>query len=161
MNWSGFNIRGTYYDLTHLSPFSFDTKIDENTVTLHVTFGHHCFTDEKENGPLIFKSDGRYWSHERYERTLQLPNLIREKLVESYAIAYISKKSNEQYHYTETHDYAIFFEAAKPENSNNELKIKVVSAYEIDQWGKQSLPKGSAKRVRWILSQRLQGKWIL
>jgi len=57
----------------------------------------------------------------------------------------------------EVYDYAIFFDINKPKDSDNVLKIKVISAYEVDQWGKNSLPKGKAKRIKWILGQRNKG----
>ncbi|MFA0012095.1 hypothetical protein AB4391_01915 [Vibrio lentus] len=157
MNWRGFDIYGTYYDLTHLRPFQMVVPVDGQNVTLHVTFGHHCFTDEKGNGPLIYRNEGRYWSQERYDCTHTLPNLITARFAGSYAIPYTNRKNKEQYHYMETNDYAIFFDINRPENTTNELKLKIVSAYELDQWGRETVPKGKPKKVSWILSQRTKG----
>lgn len=158
MSKKGFTIKGEWKDLSHLQEFSFNAEVDGQSVTLLVTFGDHCFTDEKENGPILFQN--RYWSEARYQLSLQLPAIVREGFIKSYATVFISRKSGEQYHYVETYDYAIFFDINKPVTADT-LKIKVVSAYELDQWGKNTLPKGKVKRIRWILSQRLQGKSAL
>lgn len=157
MTWRGFTIQGKWKDLSHLQAFDFVVEIDGQPLTLLVTFGNHCFTDEKENGPMLFRNDGRYWSEERYQCSLQLPRLIKEGFIAAYAIAYLSRKRAEQYHYTEIYDYAIFFDINKPANMPNTLRIKVVSAYELDQWGKETLPKGDPKKIKWILSQRVKG----
>ena len=157
MNWRGFTIKGEWKDLSHLQPFSHEVEIDGQPVTLLVTFGSHCFTDEKENGPILFKKDGRYWSENRYQLSLQLPSIIRDRFIASYAVAYINKGVGEQYHYMEVYDYAIFFDINKP-NIPDTLRIKVVSAYEVESWGKGSIPKGEPKKIKWILSQRVQGK---
>ena len=162
MNWRGFNIYGTYYSLDHINPFDMKVIIDGQEVTLHFTFGNHCFTDEKENGPLIFRREGRYWSQERYESSKALPDLVKASFdSKKYAIPYLTRKNKEQYHYMETNDFAIFFDINKPSNPANYLKIKIVSAYELDQWGRETVPKGNAKRISWILSQRLKGKRAL
>ncbi|MBF4437822.1 hypothetical protein ERJ77_25740, partial [Vibrio anguillarum] len=81
-------------------------------------------------------------------------------LLENYAVPYMTKKG-ESYHYMESYDYAIFFSLSKPQGTTGELKLRVNSAYEVNDWGKGTLPKGKAKRVSWILSQRLQGKSVL
>lgn len=156
MTWTGFTIQGKRKDLTHLQGFDLDVEVDGQPLKLLVTFGSHCFTDEKENGPMLFK-EGRYWSEERYQCSLQLPDLIRNGFINAYAVAYLNQKRAEQYHYTEIHDYAIFFDINKPANLPNTLRIKIVSAYEIDPWGKATLPKSNPKRVKWILSQRMKG----
>ncbi|WP_323242790.1 hypothetical protein [Vibrio parahaemolyticus] len=131
--------------------------MDGQNVTLHVTFGHHCFTDEKGNAPLIYPKEGRYWSQERYDCTHTLPNLIRTRFPVSYAIPYTKGKNKEQYHYMESNNYAIFFDINRPENTTNELKLKIVSAYELAQWGRETVPKGKPKKISWILSQRVKG----
>ncbi|MBY7902426.1 hypothetical protein KW459_16070 [Vibrio fluvialis] len=160
MSWTGFTIDGRFYDLTHLQTSTFEVSIDGKSVKLYVSYSSHCFTDEKGHGPQIIKRERRHWSHERYERSKDLPAIMQHKLLEHYAIPYQSR-GGESYHVLEVHDYAIFFSVTKPSDSDNELKIKVNSAYELDTWGKSSLPKGKPKRVSWILSQRLQGKSVL
>lgn len=160
MSWKGFNIKGTYYDLTHLQKSTVQMTVDGKNVKVHISYGHHCFTDEKENGPMLFKKDGRYWCNERYECSKNLPAIIGTKLLENYAIPYISRKQ-ENYHYMEAFDYAIFFHISKPENTTNELNLRIHSAYEVDQWGRETMPKGSPKRISWIMSERLQGRSVL
>ena len=160
MTWKGFTIDGDFYDLTHLQTSLLDVEVDGDSVKLHVSYANHCFTDKKENGPMLFKGERRYWCHERYERSKELPGLIKAKLLDHYAIPYMTK-SGESYHYMETFDYAIFFSLSKPTGTTNELNMRINSAYELDEWGKGSLPKGKPKRVSWILSQRLKGQSVL
>lgn len=162
MNWTGFKIDGKFFDLSHLQPNTIEAEIDGNNVKLHVTYSNHCFTDEKENGRMIFPKEGRYWCHERYQRSKELPDIIENKLLEHYAIPYLAdRRAGEGYHFLEIYDYAVFFSVTKPQGTHNELKIKVNSAYELDDWGRGTLPTGKPKRVSWILSQRLQGKHII
>ncbi|EIA1624682.1 hypothetical protein J8B38_20765 [Vibrio parahaemolyticus] len=160
MTWTGFTIDGNFYDLSHLQSSEHYVMVDGQEVKLHVSYSNHCFTDQKENGAMLFKKEQRYWCHERYARSKELPNLIQNNLIEHYAVPYLSKKG-ESYHYMEAYDYAIFFSLTKPHGTIGELKMKVNSAYELDEWGRDTLPKGKPKRVSWILSQRLQGKSIL
>jgi len=159
VTWTGFIIKGEWKDLSHLQSFNFDVLIDGQLTTLIVSFGSHCFTDEKENGPILLHGD-RYWSEERYQSSLQLPSMIRERFMTFYAVIYRNRNGGEQYHYLEIYDYAIFFDINKPTTPNT-LKIKIVSAYEVDQWGRNTLPKGNPKKIKWILSQRIQGKSAL
>lgn len=162
MNWTGFKIDGKYFDLTHLQPNTIEAEIDGCTVKLHITYSNHCFTDEKENGRMLFKREKRYWCHDRYQRSKELPEIIENKLLEHYAVPYYTKgRDGEGYHFMEVHDYAIFFSLSKQGDTQNELQLKVNSAYELDGWGKHSRPKGNAKRVSWIISQRLKGYPVL
>ena len=159
--WKGFDINGTYKDLSHLQDFSIKTEIDGTEIKLTFSFLSHCFTDEKGGFRMPFKQEERYWSEDRYELSKTLPDLLRSNFLDKYAIPYLNKKSHEQYHYMEIYDYAIFFDINKPDGTSNTLKIKIVSAYELDEWGKSGLPKNQPKRVRWILSQRNQRKFTL
>ncbi len=160
MTWNGFTIDNEFYDLKHLQTASYDIEIDGSMVKLQVSYANHCFTDKKENGPMLFKREGRYWSPERYSLSLTLPTLIESNLINSYAIPFTSK-NGESYHYSEQFDYAIFFSISKPAGTDNELKMRVNSAYEVDEWGKSTLPKGKKVKVSWILSQRLKGQSAL
>lgn len=166
-DWTGFTILGTFYDLTHLRPFNHSTVIDGESVNLHITFGHHCFTDEKEYGPRLFKDgSGRYWSKDRYHSSLQLPELLKKVFSSpstSYAVPYLNKNSNELYHYMEVReDYAVFFDINKPSSPEDLLKIKIISAYELDQWGRGTLPrKHHPLKIGWILSKRIRGEYLL
>lgn len=158
VSWRGFNIEGRFKDLSHLRSNTITTEISGQAISLNVSYGSHCFTDEKENGPPVLP--GRYWSEERYNRSFDLPDFIENNFTLSFAVPYFNKNKNgEQYHYMEAFDYVIFFEITKPYNSANTLNIKIISAYELDQWG--SVPKGKPYKVRWILSERLAGNSIL
>jgi len=150
-------IQGIKRDMSHLEPFQMQADIDGQVVTLHFTFFNHCFTDEKGNIPMGFKNEERYWSEDRYQDSLNLRKLLENNFLTHYAVVYLNKKRAEQYHVMEIHDYAIFFDINKPEHISNSLKIKIISAYTVDPWGKHSIPKGKAKKVRWILSMRLKG----
>lgn len=160
MSWSGFNIGGVFKDLSHLQSRTFQVDIAGQQINLHVSYGMHCFSDEKGNGPLLPLREKRYWCEDRYIRSLELPEILEEGFVESYAIPYFnSRKNGEQYHYMEVHDYAIFFELTKPVNTTNDLNVKIISAYELDAWGE--VPQGKRYKVRWILGERLAGRTIL
>ncbi len=160
MSWTGFRIEGVFKDLSHLQSSTIQVDIGGLTCSLHVSYGAHCFSDEKENGPKLPIRERRWWCEERYQRSLELPTMLAERFVESHAIPYYNHRRNgEQYHYMEIHNYVVFFEITKPENTNNTLNVKIISAYELDAWGE--VPKGKRYRVRWILSERLAGRSIL
>jgi hypothetical protein len=160
VTWTGFNIEGTFKDLSHLQSKTMQTEIGGQVVYLHVSYGTHCFSDEKENGQRLPFREERYWCEERYQRSHDLPKMLEGGFVESFATPYYNhRKNGEQYHYMEIHDYVIFFEITKPSNTTNELNIKIISAYEQDGWGE--VPPGKRYKVRWILSERLAGRSIL
>ena len=92
MTWTGFTIDGNFYDLSHLQSSEHYVMVDGQEVKLHVSYSNHCFTDQKENGAMLFKKEQRYWCHERYARSKELPNLIQNNLIEHYAVPYLSKK---------------------------------------------------------------------
>lgn len=159
VSWTEFNINGNTYCCRHLRTTEHDIEIDGTTCKLKMSYSHHCFTDKTDSGPRLFK-DGRSWSQERYEESINLPNIMENALNTGYCIPHYHY-NNEQYHYLESSDYAIFFNINKPLNTTNELKIKINSAYPLATWGKGTLPKGKAKLIRWVLSQRVQGLSIL
>jgi hypothetical protein len=173
MTWNGYDIKGTFKDLSHLKSKKIETEIDQTAISLNISYGDHCFTDEKNNGPFLFSNrfwskqkncwefKDRYWSEDRYLMSLNLPKYIETSFFDAYAVPYYNKKRNgEKYHYMEIFEYAIFFEITKP-NIENTLNIKIISAYEVEPWGKETIPKGRPFKVRWILSQRLLGNSIL
>jgi putative uncharacterized protein vpb12 len=58
-----FVINNQIYDLTHLNSSNFYIKIDGGEFSATLQFGNHCFTDEKEDGPLFsrkLRKNGRY-----------------------------------------------------------------------------------------------------
>lgn len=154
MKWLGFNINGKFKDLSHLNPFSMTVTDDNVEIELNISFFNHCFTDEKGGERMPFKNEERYWSEDRYLLSRQLPDLIKNNFKDKYAVVYRNKKGSEQYHYMEVFGYAVFFDINKPAGTENNLKIKIISAYELDDWGKSSLPKGKAKKIKWIIGQR-------
>lgn len=158
VSWRGFHINGKFKDLSHLSTFTMYVDVDGKPIELEVSFLNHCFSDEKGGVRLPFKYEERYWSEDRYQSSFQLRGLIEAKFMSSYAIPYLNKKQNEQYHYMESYDYAIFFDINKPKGSVDKLKLKIVSAYELDPWGSDTVPTGKAKKVSWILSRRLNNQ---
>ncbi len=164
MNWTQFTIKGKTYCCRHLQPRIYHAQLDGQAVTIQITFGNHCFTDEKEESVLLFPREGRYWSQERYERSKQLPQLIAQALdTNSYCVAHYSNQ-NEQYHYVEADDYAIFFTVHKPQNSTDRLKIKVVSAYPIEEWGRSAIPSGKRTkrcRINFVLHERFNRRRVL
>ncbi len=141
--------------MAHLQPFKTVMVVDGQQIQVLVSFGNHVFTDEKNNGPCLFKKEGRYFSRERWEESLNLPRMIEDNFIAAYAIAYNNRKKNETYYYTEANDYKIFFDVRKPPNTNNELRLKIISSYLIDTWG--SLPKGNPVKTSYIMSLRLKG----
>lgn len=161
MTWTTFDINGVTKDVSHLRSKTITVELKNQQVELHLRYGSHCFSDEKSNGfRLPFKGDERYWSEERYEKSLQLPEQMEQKFIDGYAVAYYNHRRNgEQYHYTELDGYYIFFEISKPPNTKNQLNIKIISAYERDAWGR--IPSGKPYKVRWILTERLAQRQIL
>lgn len=154
--WDDLNIQGKTYKMGHLSPFSMIHKISDTDVTFNVSFGNHVFTDNKETGPLLYSKQKRYFSQERYERSLELADLIKQNFIDSYVVPYIDKQNNETYHYMEIYDYSIFFDIRK--QGEHVLKLVIISAYEVDDWGRSSIPKGDAVRARYIAHLRLRGE---
>jgi hypothetical protein len=58
----------------------------------------------------------------------------------------------------DAHEYAIFFEIRKPQNMDNFLRLNVVSAYEVETWGRGGMPsKGPLLNVRYVLEKRNEG----
>lgn len=160
MSWTEFKIDGKIYCCRHLQTAVHKTDVDGTQCLLRISYSNHCFTDEKENGPLLFRKEGRYWSKERYDESIHLPNILIRSLEDSYCIPHYSG-SGEQYHYIELSHYIVFFRITKPNNSENELRIKVSSAYPIDEWGRTTIPKGKAKLIKWVLSRRLKNMQVL
>lgn len=160
MSWTEFNIGGKIYCCRHLQTAVHSMDIDGIECQLHISYSNHCFTDKTESGPMLFKSQGRSWSQERYDESINLPSALISAMETQYCIPHFSGPS-EQYHYTESSDYIIFFKISKPPKTSNELRIKVNSAYPIASWGRGSIPRGNPKLIKWVLSQRLKNLSVL
>lgn len=157
--WRDVTYKGKKYDLTHLHPFSFEATLTGSTVKISVAFSNHCFTDKKGEGkPLM---SGRYFCCERYQCSLDLPRILRENLVKGYIVPHFDRNSNEVYYYAHVFDYAVFFDLRPDSNDPGSLIMFVTSAYELDQWGKGTVPKGKAVKFDYISHLRLTGKTYL
>ncbi|GBH13570.1 hypothetical protein [Pseudomonas syringae] len=78
MSWTDITDNGRVYSMAHLQPFTHVYKIDERDITVHFTFGFHCFTDEKDDGKLISnRGDRRSFSPSRWEASKELGPWIR------------------------------------------------------------------------------------
>lgn len=67
---------------------------------------------------------------------------------------------SQRYYCLDLHDYAIFFSISKPQNTTNRLKLRIISVYEVAEWGRPKLPKGKLHNVRYILEMRNAGKSV-
>lgn len=136
---------------------------DSEVYKVSLEFGCHCFTDEKENGPF-YRREGkhsRYWSQQRYDDSLALPDVIRKALLNrsTYVIPF-KTNGTEQYHYLDDGYFAIFFYVNSIDINQKTMKIYVVSAYDKTTYNGQ-LPNGKAYKLAWILSKRVRGEFVL
>lgn len=149
---------GRIYSLAHLQPFAEVFQIDGVAITIHFTFGFHCFTDEKGNGKWIYnQGERRSFSPSRWEASKELPEWVRKRMLDATVRLYHDEKRQRRYFCLDIYDYALFLQVTKPHNTVNTLKMKVISAYEVDDWGRSGLPKGPRHNLSWVLSQRAQG----
>ncbi|MFD3226996.1 hypothetical protein [Rahnella aceris] len=155
--WRDVSFNGKNYDLKHLHPFGFQVEMSGSQVSISVSFGNHVFTDEKGTGIPLFPSPERYFCPDRHAASINLPKMISERLMLSHVVPHINKSNNEVYYYCEVNDYAIFFDLRKDDNTADALTLFVISAYELDQWGKSSVPRGTAVRFSYIAHLRLAG----
>lgn len=158
MSWTDITDNGRVYDMAHLQPFTHTFRIDNVDITIHFTFGFHCFTDEKDEGKLIEnRGERRYFSPSRWEASKELKPFIQERLLEARVTLYHDHKRQRRYFAMDLYDYALFFQITKPDNTVDTLKMLVISAYPMDQWGWSSLPKGPHHNLSWVLGQRAKG----
>ena len=146
--------------MAHLHPFDMVFDVAGESLTVHFEFGFHCFTDDKGHGELIYcKGERRYFCESRYACSKQLRDYIERRFFTGMAVAHFVKNS-QRYFCLDLHDYAIFFSISKPAGTENQLKLRVISAYEVETWGRHSLPRGKPYNVRYILEMRNQGKSV-
>ncbi|CAM3960920.1 hypothetical protein [Serratia silvae] len=158
-SWGDVSYNGKTYDLKHLHPFSFQAKINGADVAVSVAFSNHCFTDKKgEGSPLM---GNRYFCEARYQCSLELPSMIQKRLIDGHIVPHFDKNSNEVYYYAELYDYAVFFDLRPDVNNPGGLTLFVTSAYELDQWGKGTVPRGNAVKFTYIGHLRLSGNTYL
>lgn len=147
--------------MAHLQPCVRKFQLRACEVSVEFTFGLHCFTDSKENGPLIVHPkvrEERYFCPVRYSLSKQLIDYVDRRFIDSKVRAHYAGNNNRRYFCLDAHEYAIFFEIRKPRNMNNFLRLNVVSAYEVETWGRSGLPsKGPVFNVRYVLEKRNEG----
>lgn len=162
MKWTHIWSKRKKYCLAHLQPFTVTSEIDGAKCDVHITFGHHVFTDEKETGDECnINNDPRYFCVERYNASLSLPALVTTMIIKQdyHLTAFHNKSSQECFYHVDFVDYAIFMTIKKPGDQNNKLKVHIVSAYEKSKWG--LLPNGPTKKMYFILSEKMKGNQIL
>lgn len=158
-SWRDVNYNGKTYDLKHLHPFSFKATISGADVTISVAFSNHCFTDKKGSGKPLMSN--RYFCESRYQSSLDLPRILQQSLINGHVVPHFDKGSNEVYYYAAVYDYAVFFDLRPDANNPGGLTMFVTSAYELDQWGKGTVPKGNAVKFSYIGHLRLSGQTYL
>lgn len=160
MNWNDLDINGKLLPMDHLRPFWVAYDIAGEQVSVRFEFGFHCFTDEKGNGPELTNGrERRYFCSDRYHCSIQISEYIQKRFFEGYVVPHMAG-NNQRFFCLDSHEYAIFFTIQKPKDTENQLKIRIISAYTVDDWGRSALPRGNAKRVRYVLEMKNQGKKI-
>ncbi len=143
--------------MAHLQPFAHTLRIEDVDITIHFTFGFHCFTDEKGNGKLIFnRGERRNFSPTRWDASKELRGWICDRMLDARVTLHHSANQR-RYYCLDIYDYALFFQITKPNNSVNQLKILIISAYPLDQWGRSNMPRGQNHKLSLVLSQRAKG----
>jgi hypothetical protein len=132
-------------------------KYSEKKYQVWVTFSDHCFTghaaknnDESWAYPL---SEGRYFCPYRYEQSKNLHGLLKDIIQKNAHLLRTFNEHREQFYYLDVEyidvNYSIFFEISKSNHKNSELRIKIISAHEKEDWS--SPVKGSYRFKFWSL----------
>lgn len=85
--------------MAHLQPTVRTFQIGDRGVSVEFTFGFHCFTDNKENGPLIVNpktKEERYFCPTRYYLSKQLLDYIDRRFIESKVSTTLKSKRSAQ-----------------------------------------------------------------
>ena len=161
MHWPDVTDNGIVYTFRHLDPFDLYAQIGGEDVRIVFTFGFHIFTDEKGNGvTLTHQGETRSFCKQRFQDSFQAVHFLQNRLLDSYTTPYVTKKGRQQFFCLDLYDYALFLTVQKSQDAENELKCRVVSAYSLDQWGKHSIPRGKAVRMRYVLDKKNRGEKI-
>nr|WP_226503125.1 hypothetical protein [Pseudomonas sp. MWU16-30317] len=161
MQWNDLSINGLVKSMAHLQPFEQAYDIAGQKVSVRFEFGFHTFTDDKsDNVQLFHQGERRYFCPLRYHCSTQLRNYFERRFFSGAAVPHNSRKGGQRYFCLDLHDYAIFFSISKPSGTTNLLKLRVISAYEVESWGRTSLPRGKPFNVRYILQMRNEGKSV-
>ncbi|QHC93067.1 hypothetical protein [Pseudomonas chlororaphis] len=147
--------------MAHLQPFELVFEVAGEQLAVKFEFGFHCFTDDKGEGELLrHKGENRYFCPSRYHCSTQLRDYIERRFFEGMVVPHNSRKGGQRYFCLDLHDYAIFFSISKPQGTTNYLRLHVISAYDVANWGRHSLPRGKAFNVRYVLEMRNKGKSV-
>jgi hypothetical protein len=106
--------------MAHLLPTTKIFNLTSSAITVEFSFGFHCFTDNKDQGPLLknlHSAEQRNFSHSRYECSKQLPEFITRRLIDAKVRAHFSGGNNRRYFCLDTFDYAIFLNYANQRTS--------------------------------------------
>lgn len=161
MQWKDTVVNGAVKSMAHLQPFKMTFDVASEPLTVKFEFGFHCFTDDKGHGEqLIHKGERRYFCPTRYFCSTQLRDYIERRFIDGVAVPHNHRKGGQRYFCLDLHEYAIFFSISKPANTVNFLRLHVISAYEVANWGRHSLPRGKPYKVRYILKVRNEGKSV-
>nr|WP_247839909.1 hypothetical protein [Pseudomonas sp. MWU12-3103b] len=160
MEWKDLNIGGRQYSMEHLQPFELVFEVAGNQLVVKFEFGLHCFTDDKGHGQLIrHRGESRYFCPERHHCSSQIAEYLHKRFFKGLVVPFYVENS-QRYFCLDLHDYAIFFSISKPQGTTNLLKVRIISAYEVAEWGRAKLPKGKPHNVRYILEMRNAGKSV-
>ncbi|GAC1040808.1 hypothetical protein [Rhizobium sp. No.120] len=129
---------GNTYDLGHLDPFTLDVEHSGSNYRVHIQFGHHCFTEERESWHLQdrkyeYGGETRSFCVVRHKASIKLPDIIRGLVGKS---VYVGKEYN--YFVLRNHDllgnappYAVFFSVDRSRNKKKgDVFMRVQSAYQ-------------------------------
>jgi len=129
---------GQTYDLGHLDPFTLNVNYEGANYRVHIQFGHHCFTEEREDWHLPdrkYEYDGetRSFCTVRYKASVKLPNIVQGLVDKS---VYVGKEYN--YFVLRNHDllgnappYAVFFSVDRSRNKKKgDAFMRIQSAYQ-------------------------------
>lgn len=161
MEWNDVDTGREVFSMTHLHPQLHKVNVSGEQAELEISFGFHVFTDQKQVGKVMnFRGETRYFCQERYEGSKTIVNRILSAIAEGeYITAFISKGKGQRYYHLNHHNDFILMEIRKPKGKDNFLRIHVVTAYTLDEWG--TVNKGKNLKFRYVLEQRLQGKKIV
>nr|WP_225926889.1 hypothetical protein [Pseudomonas triticicola] len=160
MEWKDLIIGGRRYCMAHLQPFEQTFEVAEQQLVVRFEFGFHCFTDDKGHGlPLRHRGEVRYFCADRHYYSSQITDYLQKRFFKGLAVPFYVENS-QRYYCLDLHDYAVFFSISKPQNTTNFLKLRIISAYEVAEWGRSKLPKGKPHNVRYILEMRSAGKSV-
>lgn len=159
--WRDVKIEDVSFPMGHLHPRWYSIDVNGIKIDIEISHSFHVFTDEKQAGPVMkFKEEQRYFCRERYEGSKTIVTRILAAIEKGeYITAFISKGQGQRYYHLSHHDDFILMEIRKPKDKQNALRIHVVTAYTLDEWG--NVNKGRNLRFRYVLEQRLQGKKIV